>query len=66
MRPHPESWIGLTAIPRLHVSHLWIMGREFGVVLNCTDLQVYEPERLACPFLVRARSFVQPEPDPPP
>ena len=37
-----ESWVGLTAIPRLHVSHLWIMSREFGIVLVCTDLQLFE------------------------
>jgi len=60
MRAPPESWVGLTAIPRLHVSHLYIMGREFGVVLTCTDLQLYEAEPRVCPF-ARTRSFVQPE-----
>ena len=60
MRSPPDSWIGVSAIPRLHVSHLWIMGREFGVVLNCTDLQVYDAEPRMCPF-ARTCSFVQPE-----
>ena len=64
-RPQPEDWRELSAIPRLNVSHLWIMGREFGVVLNCTDLQVYEPERPTCPFLIRTRSSVELEADPP-
>ena len=60
MRGPPNSWIKLTAIPRLHVSHVWIMGREFGVVLTCTDLQLYEAEPRECPF-ARTRSFIQPE-----
>ena len=64
MRGPPESWIGISAIPRLNVSHLWIMGREFGVVLNCTDLQLYDAEPRSCPF-ARTRSFVQPEADNP-
>ena len=62
MRAPPENWIGLTATPRLHVSHLWIMGRVFGVVLTCTDIQLFDAEPRVCP-LERTRSFVQPEPD---
>ena len=62
VRAPPESWVGLTAIPRLHVSHLWIMSREFGIVLVCTDLQLFETEPRECPF-ARTRSFVQPEPE---
>jgi hypothetical protein len=54
--------VGLTAIPRLHVSHLWIMSREFGIVLVSTDLQLFETEPRECPF-ARMRSFVQPEPE---
>ena len=64
MRGPPDSWVGVSAIPLLHVSHLWIMGREFGVVLNCTDLQLYDAQPRACPF-VRTRSSVQPEAEPP-
>jgi len=60
MRGPPKIWVGRTAIPRLHVSHVWIMGREFGVVLTCTDLQLYEAEPRECPF-ARTRSFIQPE-----
>ena len=60
MRGPPDSWIGLSAIPRLHVSHLWIMGREFGLVLTFTDLQLYEAEPRVCPC-ARPRSFVQNE-----
>ena len=64
MRAPPDSWVGLSAIPRLHVSYLWIMGLEFGVVLTCTDLQLYDAEPRECPY-ARTRSFVQPEGDPP-
>jgi len=60
IRATPDSWLGLTAIPRLHVSHVWIMSREFGVVLSCTDLQIFESQPRECPF-ARMRSFVQPE-----
>jgi hypothetical protein len=65
IRGPPDDWRDLTAIPRLHVSHLWIMGREFGIVVNCVDLQVFEPVCRPCPFLTRTRSFVEPEADPP-
>ena len=41
------------------------MGREFGVVLNCTDLQVFDAEPPNCLFLKRTRSFVEPEADDP-
>ena len=64
VRAPPDSWVGLTAIPRLHASHVWIMSREFGIVLTCTDLQIFESEPRECPF-ARTRSFVQPETDPP-
>ena len=57
VRAPPESWVGLTAIPRLHVSHLWIMSREFGIVLVCTDLQLFESEPRECSF-ARTRSFI--------
>ena len=60
MRMPPDKWIGLSAIPRLHVSHVWIMGREFGLVLTCTDLQLYEAEPRECPFQ-RTRLFIEPE-----
>ena len=61
IRAPPENWRDLSAIPRLQVSHFCIMGREFDVVLNCTDFQVYDAERPSCPFVTRTRSFVQPE-----
>ena len=59
VRAPPENWIGLTAIPRLSVSHLWIMG--FGVVLNCTGLQVFDSGPRVCPV---ARSFASPRQNP--
>jgi hypothetical protein len=41
------------------------MGREFSVVLNCTDLQVFNAERPSCPFMKRTCSSVEPEADDP-
>ena len=39
---------------RLHVSHLWIMGKDCGFVIECTDLRVLseEPEsmEMVCPW----------------
>ena len=38
-------------VPRLHLSHLWIMGRDFGWVLNVIDLQILEGGAvMECPF----------------
>ena len=33
----PESWRKYRVIPRLHVTHLWIMGTSFGPVVRLTD-----------------------------
>ena len=44
LRPHD-------LVPRLHLSHLWIMGREFGWVFNVADLMVINGDTQAeCPF----------------
>ena len=44
LRPHD-------LVPRLHLSHLWIMGREFGWVFAVTDLLVMKGDTQAeCPF----------------
>ena len=44
LRPHE-------LVPRLHLSHMWIMGREFGWVLNVVDLMVIDGDaRQECPF----------------
>ena len=46
----PTHWKTAELQPRLHISHLWIMGKECGLVLNCTDLLVRERAEAACPF----------------
>ena len=38
--------------PRLHLSHLWIMGRDFGWVIQCNDLMCLNGAAEAdCPFV---------------
>ena len=51
LREAPESWQGCCTRPRLRLKSLYLMGQQFGAVLECTDLQVVEeaPES-TCPF----------------
>jgi len=57
-RGPPESWRGVRMMLKLHVSHLWIMGTQFGLAINALDAQVLEQEeedataatRRSCPF----------------
>ena len=38
-------------VPRLQLSHLYIMGRDFGWVINCTDLMILDAAaETECPF----------------
>lgn len=47
----PEDLRQFELVPQLHLSHLWIMGRDFGWVLNVTDLMVLNgAAEAACPF----------------
>ena len=51
----PESWRNCYINPRLHVTHLWFMGSNFGPAVRLTDAQVLPPpdEDAAdrkCPF----------------
>lgn len=51
--PPPESWAGLRLEPRLHFSHLWIMGAQFGVVIRLTDAKILREQPSGprkCPF----------------
>jgi hypothetical protein len=48
-REAPEDWRSSEVRPQLHVSHLWIMGRECGLVCNIEALLVQEAS-LTCPF----------------
>ena len=51
LREAPESWQGCLTRPRLRLKSVYLMGQQFGAVLEVTDLQVIEevPES-ACPF----------------
>ena len=53
-RELPTRWRYTRLHLRLHVSHLWIMGKDFGFVIECTDLRVLseEPEsaEMVCPW----------------
>lgn len=44
-----EKWTMCEYVAQVAISHMWIMNREFGFVLQCTDLMVVEPE-IVCPF----------------
>jgi hypothetical protein len=48
-REAPEDWRSSEVRPQIHLSHLWIMGRECGIVLNVEALLVQETSS-ACPF----------------
>ena len=36
--------------PILSISHLYIMGKEFGWVILCTDIQICDSPQTSCPF----------------
>jgi hypothetical protein len=46
----PASLKGVRLIPRLHLSHLWIMGSSCGFAVNVTDIQVEDVPLVECPF----------------
>ncbi len=46
----PASLKGVRLIPRLHISHLCIMGSSCGFAVNVTDLRLEEVPILECPF----------------
>jgi hypothetical protein len=54
-REPPEDWRSAELRPMLHLSHLWIMGRSCGLVVNATDLLVQESSG-AFPFAVQEPS----------
>ena len=49
-REHPESWRGCSIQPQLCWKGLYIMGREFGPVLETTHAIVHESKGDVCPF----------------
>ena len=50
-RPHPETWRGSSICPRLVFKGLWIMGKDFGCLMECTHALVQEGGcNDECPF----------------
>ena len=46
----PEDLRGCSFLSHVHLSHLWVMGRDFGFVICCQDLQILEQTNHECPF----------------
>ena len=46
----PEDLRGCRLIAAVQLSHLWVMGRDFGWVLNVTDLKILSEDAQECPF----------------
>ncbi len=47
----PEELRHVPVIAKVHLDRLWMMGRDFGLVLVATDLQLLEDSQAgACPF----------------
>ena len=49
-REHPASWRGCTVQPQITFKGLYIMGREFGAVLETTHVILHEGKGDECPF----------------
>ena len=49
-REHPENWREGTARPRIMFKGLWLMGREYGALLECTHAIIPEGGGDECPF----------------
>ena len=48
-REAPEAWTECAARPLIVVRGLWLMGRDFGLLAEASDVQLLE-QPLACPF----------------
>jgi hypothetical protein len=46
----PEDLRGCRLIAAVQLSHLWVMGRDFGWVLNVTDIKILSEDARECPF----------------
>ena len=49
-RQHPAPWRGCSIQARLVFKGLYVMGREFGSMIKCTRVLVYENTGDECPF----------------
>ena len=48
-RPAPEDWTICDVQPCLHVKGLWVMNKDFGLIIEMADALVNESSQL-CPF----------------
>ena len=48
-RAAPASWIQCAAVPKLTLRNVWMMGKEFGITFDATDLLLTEASA-ECPF----------------
>ena len=46
----PEDLRGCSFLAQVHLSHLWVMGRDFGWVITVQDLLILEQQSHECPF----------------
>ena len=53
--PHPEHWRQFAVKPKLHFSHLWIMGAQYGIVVQMTDALLTPSESAPA---VRENTFI--------
>ena len=49
-REHPDTWRGTSIQPRIYFKGLYVMGRDFGPILECTHALVQESKDDECPF----------------
>ena len=49
-RPHPETWCAFSVRPRLVFEGHWVMGKDFGTILECTHALIQEGTNDVCPF----------------
>ena len=50
-RDHPENWRGTQIQPRIVFEGLWLMGKDFGALMECTHALVQEGGcNDECPF----------------
>ena len=48
--PHPETWRGCSIMPRLIFKGLWVMGKDYGALLECSHVVVQEGGDDECPY----------------
>ena len=46
----PEDLKACNFLAHVHLSHLWMMGRDYGWVISCQDLMILDQVSQECPF----------------